>query len=923
MFVVLLAFGVMLIVLWRRVRRLERAVAALREPAATPVVPEATRSAEEPRPVAVTPPPQPAAPLPSAAPPPAAAQSAPPPPPARPRRDWAATVRAMLDFEQLLGANWLSKIGVAVLVIGVAFFLAWQISELGPIGKIAVGTAVASALLGAGIWGERFERYRILARAALAGGWSLAFFVAYAAHHVGATRVIDSPLAGFVLMLAVVAAMVAHTLRFRSQAVTGLAFSIAFATVALNRVEVYSLIANVALAIGFAFVVVRLRWFALEILGIAATYFSHFLWLVPVIAPMHGHVRPFPQFYASAAILILYWAVFRASYVIRPPIDEKTSAIAGVLNSALLLAVLRYQAAHPELAFAGGLTLGAIELALALLPIVRRKRLTFLVLTTMGVIFVVAAIPFRYAPSLVSPVWLLEAAALVIAGLATSERAYQMLGKLTGLAAAVQIASVPLARLLGWRLGGGDAPHEWVLGSICLCAMAAFHAAAEVFELRPPSNVDRYLSYSAAAMGLAGGWALFGGTGAAVFWIVLAVLLAAAGRRFGKRDLRIEANIIVAVTVLRVLVVNLPSAATIAPHLSWRLATVSLVAAATYLLSRWNGAPNAATWTASALVALLAWYELLPISVAVAWTMAGVLLLELGLARASRHLRWQSYAFLGAAFLRVWVVNLNAYDSGVFGARVWTVVPIAVAFLYVHGRTYDSPESRALAWMPVTTLVALLRFEIDADLVAVAWAALALAAVAAAALTAHRVFLHAGLAVALATLTRGVLHNLCERSYFPPPAHASPWLLVIATAALLLASLPFAFRLRRTEPVADPKPLRRVLRWLDARPEQLLYFVPLLLVTALIGVEMRRGMLTVAWGVEAVVAFAFAVWVGERSYRLAAVALLLLCVAKIFVFDFWSLTLRDKALTGIVVGAALIGVSILYTRKREAILRLL
>jgi hypothetical protein len=137
-------------------------------------------------------------------------------------------------------------------------------------------------------------------------------------------------------------------------------------------------------------------------------------------------------------------------------------------------------------------------------------------------------------------------------------------------------------------------------------------------------------------------------------------------------------------------------------------------------------------------------------------------------------------------------------------------------------------------------------------------------------------------------------------------------LLVSIISALLFACLPFAFRLRRPE-----------ARWFDAHPEQILFFIPLLLVTVLLGTEMRLGMLTVAWGIEAVAVFLFALWIGERSYRLSGLALLLLCVGKIFVFDFWRLSLRDKALTGIVLGVALIGVSILYSRKRDAILQFL
>jgi hypothetical protein len=277
-------------------------------------------------------------------------------------------------------------------------------------------------------------------------------------------------------------------------------------------------------------------------------------------------------------------------------------------------------------------------------------------------------------------------------------------------------------------------------------------------------------------------------------------------------------------------------------------------------------------------------------------------------------LRLQGLVILAGVFARVFVVNMNADH-----ARAFTIVPIVIAFLYV----YDRARKDVFAWMGMITLLAFVRFELPADSVAIAWAALTLMLLAVAAFIGRRVFLHIGIAFALVTLTRGVLHNLYERSYFPPPAQAPRWLFVAAASALILAALPFAFRLRNVDAPKDKRPLMRPLRWLDARPEQILFFVPVLLITALLGTGMRKGMLTVAWGVEGVVVFLFALWVGERIYRLTGLALLLLCVGKIFVFDFWSLTLRDKALTGIVVGVALIGVSILYTRKREALLQFL
>ena len=113
--------------------------------------------------------------------------------------------------------------------------------------------------------------------------------------------------------------------------------------------------------------------------------------------------------------------------------------------------------------------------------------------------------------------------------------------------------------------------------------------------------------------------------------------------------------------------------------------------------------------------------------------------------------------------------------------------------------------------------------------------------------------------------------------------------------------------------------LPRIFAALDRRPEQVLFFTPFLLLTILLALEVSKGMVTVAWGVEAVVIFLLALAVGQRSYRLSGLGLLLLCVGKIVVLDVWGLQPRDRYLTFIVLGAALLGVSFLYTRYREAI----
>ena len=167
-----------------------------------------------------------------------------------------------------------------------------------------------------------------------------------------------------------------------------------------------------------------------------ASYLNHYLWLRPIIEPMQGKRHPFPEFAASAGILGLYWLIFRMSYVFRRPNEERqerVSTAAALLNTALLLALFKYQSTHPEWAFWALLAIGAIETLLGQLPITRRRRSAVIVLSTLGVVLLIAAFPFRYSGMRLSVLWLLEAEALLLIGVWTKEVVFRRLGMLAAL----------------------------------------------------------------------------------------------------------------------------------------------------------------------------------------------------------------------------------------------------------------------------------------------------------------------------------------------------------------------------------------------------------------------------------------------------------------------------------------------------------
>jgi uncharacterized membrane protein len=136
----------------------------------------------------------------------------------------------------------------------------------------------------------------------------------------------------------------------------------------------------------------------------------------------------------------------------------------------------------------------------------------------------------------------------------------------------------------------------------------------------------------------------------------------------------------------------------------------------------------------------------------------------------------------------------------------------------------------------------------------------------------------------------------------------------------VLASLAFAFPLRRRySRMENAIGTRRILLAVARRPEQVQFFAPVVLLSLMLAIKMRAGMVTVSWGIEALLIIMLALAVKERSFRLTGLGLLLLCVGKIMAMDVWQLQARDRYVTLIIVGSALLLVSYLYSRYRETI----
>src|ERR1019366_1815066 len=290
------------IYLSNRLDALEGRVAVLEEGPASashrpvPPPPQEVRTAPAPSPHTPEPPvPPPTPPPPSPAPlpplPVAFLQSF--QPPAEPVH------RTSEEWEALIGGNWVNKIGVFVAGIGIALLLNYAYTQLGAAGPVALSLGAAFVMLLSGVIFERREKYRTFSYGLIGGGWAALYTTVYAMYAVPAAKVLDNALAATLLLLAVAAGMIVHSLKYRSQTVTGLACFLAFVTLAIAEVTTFSVLMLVPLAASLLYIAYRNQWNRFAIFGLIATYLTCGL-----------HKDTGSPLWQTQGLFLVYWLIF-------------------------------------------------------------------------------------------------------------------------------------------------------------------------------------------------------------------------------------------------------------------------------------------------------------------------------------------------------------------------------------------------------------------------------------------------------------------------------------------------------------------------------------------------------------------------------------------------------------------------------------
>jgi hypothetical protein len=417
----------------------------------------------------------------------------------------------------------------------------------------------------------------------------------------------------------------------------------------------------------------------------------------------------------------------------------------------------------------------------------------------------------------------------------------------------------------------------------------------------------------------------------ATAWIALALLLATAARFLKDRAFLWQTH---ALSLLAACWTLYNSFAPQYRGTNIQLISVACTAGALYFLNWTTNIKDivgneriaqAYSWAGSLLLSWLIWYQLPAIDVSLVWAVFGLALFMVGDWKSWKFLRVQAYVALTCSFAHIFYANFNVLrETGAARPEIITVIPLVGIYFFIYwqlrGKKRDASAQSAisaenlLACLGTATLTALARFELPPDTIAIGYAVLVIAALLAAWRTHLQIFLYQALALLGMAAFRVSMYNF----YHLHESFGSSLSGAIWTIGLLAVGVPICLAIRRSTPQAFTGP-----RWatgLAGHAEQPMFFVPFVLMAVLLALKVDPGMITLAWGAQAVAVFVLALWAGERSFRLAGLVLLLLCVGKIVFWDAWQFndpTARYLTLIG--VGGLAVGVYYLISRYREAL----
>jgi uncharacterized membrane protein len=344
----------------------------------------------------------------------------PPIPPPPPQPTYASPSHtpprsASEDLESRIGSHWLNRVGIAAVLIGVAFFLeyAFEHNWIGPSTRVVIGLFAGIAIV---LWSERFRKrgYDIFSYSLKAVGIGILYLSLWASFQV--YHLLPSSMV-FAAMIIVTASTCALAIAQDAEVLAIFAIAGGFATPALlstgenHEIVLFSYLVLLDLAL-LVLTLVK-PWRRISILGFIGTLVYYVGWYNTFydraqLTPTLIFATLFFVIFAAAPLLLLRYSedrtiplalafangvtYFLQGYVMLIAVSSTQTAWFALLLSTVYLLLVRVKLGAPDSSAANSLRLLHLALAVGLITV---------------------AIPIRLENHAITIGWLVESAALL------------------------------------------------------------------------------------------------------------------------------------------------------------------------------------------------------------------------------------------------------------------------------------------------------------------------------------------------------------------------------------------------------------------------------------------------------------------------------------------------------------------------------
>jgi uncharacterized membrane protein len=373
------------------------------------------------------------------------------------------------NLEKFIGENLISKIGIAITVIGVAIGAKYSIDHqlISPSLRIVLGY-----LFGFGLFGTAFylrKKYVNFSAVLLSGSMAIMYFITYAAYSF---YLLIPQVAAFALMFVFTAFTTLAALRYDRQIIAHIGMIGAYAIPLLlgnDSSDAPILFTYVSIInLGILMLSFVKYWKSLFYVAFSLTWLIYAIWYVDLLFAT--------KLVFSSIFFVTFYAMF-VCYKLLQKHKYSAGDIAVLLTNTFIFYGFNYTALTDDAEHLLGLfTLlnAAVHFAVAML-IYRQKlvdRNLFYLVIGLTLIFITIAIPVQLSGSWITLLWMGEAALLFWIGRTKAEPVYEKMSY-------PLLLFSTLSLIIDWYKRGSDVPafmNVWLLSSLLFAAAAFFIA---------------------------------------------------------------------------------------------------------------------------------------------------------------------------------------------------------------------------------------------------------------------------------------------------------------------------------------------------------------------------------------------------------------------------------------------------------------